>query len=137
MKTNNECIKSNHLSNIGYEGNKMEFCENCDALLVPKKVNGQVVANCPDCDFVKKDGKLETISITDDTRSKDPDGGKMLVLEENSNFIAGRPRKEMFCENCKANQEIEYWEIQTRSADEAPTRFFRCTNCDKNWREYD
>lgn len=116
--------------------NKMDFCENCDALLIPQKVSGVVVAKCPDCNWVKENGKLTKISFTNDTTS-DPEGGKMLVLEDDDGFVAGRPRKEMYCKNCDSHQEIEYWEIQTRSADEAPTRFFRCTNCDKNWREYD
>jgi DNA-directed RNA polymerase subunit M len=129
--------RPNHLTNTLAEVNKMDFCEKCDALLVPQKMQGVVVAKCPDCNWIKENGKLATISITDDTRTKDPEGGKMLVLEENSNFVVGRPRKEMYCSSCESHQEIEYWEIQTRSADEAPTRFFRCTNCDKNWREYD
>ncbi|MCK4973458.1 MAG: transcription factor S, partial [Candidatus Heimdallarchaeota archaeon] len=29
------------------------------------------------------------------------------------------------------------WMVQTRSADESPTRFFRCTACGETWREYD
>ena len=37
----------------------------------------------------------------------------------------------------ETNQMIEYWEIQTRSADESPTRFFKCLSCSKQWREYD
>ena len=36
------------------------------------------------------------------------------------------------CGNDKAYYEIK----QTRSADEAPTRFFTCTACKHSWREY-
>ena len=30
-----------------------------------------------------------------------------------------------------------YKMLQTRSADEAPTRIFTCTNCKHTWRAYD
>lgn len=117
----------------------MTFCEKCDALLIPKKVDGKVISICPDCGWIESNGAATNIQIsfTDDSRSDDPDGGKMLILEEGDNSVAGRPKKEMYCPRCENLQIVEYWEIQTRSADEAPTRFFRCTNCDKNWREYD
>ena len=39
------------------------------------------------------------------------------------------------CPKC-GNMKAEYWEIQTRSADEPPTRFHRCTKCRHTWREY-
>lgn len=118
----------------------MDFCDECDSLLQPRKNNeGKVVAFCPDCNEFK-DGSgnsVNTISITDEDREDDPEGGKMLVLEDTDKRTVGRPSKEMYCSNCKSMQDVEYWEIQTRSADESPTRFFRCLNCDKNWREYD
>lgn len=116
----------------------MDFCETCDSLLQPKKAeSGEVLAYCPDCEEFKEEGNIGTISIKDEDREGDPEGGKMLVLEEQSNRTVGRPSKDMFCPNCEDIQDVEYWEIQTRSADEAPTRFFKCLTCGKNWREYD
>jgi DNA-directed RNA polymerase subunit M len=29
-----------------------------------------------------------------------------------------------------------WWMLQTRSADEATTQFFRCTKCKHTWRNY-
>lgn len=121
----------------------MDFCEDCDTLLQPKKNDdGQVLSFCPDCaEF--KDGDISssgTISVPNEAREdieNDPEGGKMLILEDEDNRTVGRPSKEMFCSNCQSNEEIEYWEIQTRSADESPTRFFKCLTCEKQWREYD
>ena len=115
----------------------MEFCEKCDSLLLPKKINNKVVPFCPDCNESKSNGNLTTISFEDEERKKDPEGGKMLIIESDSNAIAGRPKKQLICPSCQTIEEVEYWEIQTRSADEAPTRFFRCLTCEKNWREYD
>ncbi|RLG10996.1 MAG: transcription factor S, partial [Thaumarchaeota archaeon] len=40
------------------------------------------------------------------------------------------------CPKC-GNREAYYWAVQTRSADEPMTRFFRCTKCGYTWREYD
>ena len=40
------------------------------------------------------------------------------------------------CPECGHNE--AYYELkQTRSADEAPTRFFECASCGHKWRDYD
>lgn len=115
----------------------MNFCPVCDSLLQPKKVGGTVIPFCFDCKEPRGDGSLDKISIEDESRKDDPEAGKILIIEETSNLTVGRSHRQMFCSNCNTLEEVEYWEIQTRSADESPTRFFKCTHCDKNWREYD
>jgi DNA-directed RNA polymerase subunit M len=115
----------------------MDFCNKCDSLLSPKKIGNKVVPFCPDCNESKENGSLGKISFEDEERKNDPEGGKMLIIEDDSNAVTGRSRKEMICPKCQTIETIEYWEIQTRSADESPTRFFRCLTCEKNWREYD
>ena len=40
------------------------------------------------------------------------------------------------CEKC-GNGEAVWWMLQTRSADEATTQFYRCTKCGHTWRNYD
>jgi len=44
-------------------------------------------------------------------------------------------RRRRECEVC-GNKKAWYWLQQTRSADEPPTQFFRCTKCKRVWREY-
>ncbi len=39
------------------------------------------------------------------------------------------------CPQCE-HKEAYFWTSQTRSGDEAETRFFRCTKCKHTWREY-
>lgn len=117
----------------------MDFCDECDSLLKPKRVDDAVVSWCPICKEYRDGDAPKTISVENAARKEienDPDKGKLLILEEDNRTV-GRSSREMFCNTCKANQEVEYWEIQTRSADESPTRFFKCLNCEKQWREYD
>lgn len=45
------------------------------------------------------------------------------------------PIVEMQCKKCDS-MEAETWEIQTRSSDEPPTKFFKCTKCKHTWRDY-
>jgi len=40
------------------------------------------------------------------------------------------------CPKCGHN-EAYYWFMQTRAADEPPTRFYKCTRCGYVWREYE
>lgn len=39
------------------------------------------------------------------------------------------------CPKC-GHRKAEYWEVQTRSSDEPPTRFHKCVECKHTWREY-
>ncbi len=55
------------------------------------------------------------------------------VLEQES---AGLPTTNARCPDC-GNNEAYWWLRQLRSADESEVRFFRCTKCNKTWREYD
>lgn len=115
----------------------MSFCEECDSILQPREIDGKIIPYCPDCEEERLEGNLPTITYTNSERDKDPEGGKILIIEDVSKTTTGRSSKEMYCDNCKTSQQVEYWELQTRSADESATRFFRCINCNKNWREYD
>jgi len=60
-----------------------------------------------------------------------------LVISFTSVFLEleTKPIVEERCEKC-SNKEAYFWTIQTRAADEAETRFFKCTKCNYTWREY-
>ena len=44
------------------------------------------------------------------------------------------PTKKITCYKCGGTEGV-WWVLQTRSADEAPTYFIRCTNCGNTWRQ--
>ena len=46
------------------------------------------------------------------------------------------PTTKAVCPEC-GHTEASWWLQQTRSADEAETRFFKCLKCGHTWREYD
>lgn len=46
-----------------------------------------------------------------------------------------RPTIKIECEKC-GNDEAVWWMLQTRSADEPTTQFYRCTKCQYTWRDY-
>ena len=39
-----------------------------------------------------------------------------------------------WCSGCKKNSKCDYYQLQTRSADEPMTTFFTCLECDKKWK---
>ena len=57
-----------------------------------------------------------------------------LVLDENDGKDV-MPTIEIECEKC-GNNEAVWWMLQTRSADEPTTQFYRCTKCEYTWRNY-
>ena len=40
----------------------------------------------------------------------------------------------MFCSSCKRKTKCDYYQMQTRSADEPMTTFVTCLECDKRWK---
>ncbi len=104
----------------------MEFCPNCDVQL--KNDNG--LLSCPKCKYVKE--KIDKTT----KKSEEIDDG-ILVMEESDldQAKALESTIKIDCEKCH-NQEGVWWSLQTRSADEPETRFYRCTKCNHTWRDY-
>jgi transcription elongation factor S-II len=40
----------------------------------------------------------------------------------------------MYCSSCKRKTKCDYYQLQTRSADEPMTTFVTCLECDKRWK---
>ena len=98
----------------------IEFC-GCGGMMVP--AGGKI--RCRTCGRTV-DRKMDAKIVTQGKR-KD-----VIVFEDND---PGLPRIEKECEKCQ-NSEAFFMVVQTRSSDEPPTRFFRCTRCKHTWREY-
>lgn len=111
----------------------MEFCEECGSLIQPKKIDGKVIMVCPKCGEGKEVEKKDQVIKEEVKREK----GETMVVIENPEEVKTMPTKPMHCSKCKKVQETQYWTLQTRSGDEAPTQFYRCTHCKHTWREYD
>jgi transcription factor S len=102
----------------------MEFCPKCGAILVKKTKN----FGCPRCNYSTKDKiKLKTTETG-------PTKTEVAVISKKDTEIL--PVVEAECEKCK-NKKAYFWTMQTRSSDEAETKFFKCTKCDHTWRNYD
>ena len=109
----------------------MEFCDKCGGLMIPKKSGSRVVLICRRCGR-KKTSKEKKFKIkVSTTRSK----GKIIVLDKKSK-IDVLPKTDISCPKCD-NSEAFWWMQQMRAADEAPTRFYKCTKCGHVWREYE
>jgi len=101
-------------------GNNMKFCPKCKSIMMPKKK--QYVCGCGHKE------EAEAVIITEAASER-----KEVVVVENE--ISVNVIIDAECSKC-GNWKAEYWEIQTRSADEPATRFHKCTKCGHVWREY-
>jgi DNA-directed RNA polymerase subunit M len=109
----------------------MEFCDKCGGLMIPKKSGKRIILICRKCGKKKK-AKEKKFKISVSTEKK---VGKIIVVEERKR-VDVLPKTQMTCPKC-GNDEAYWWMQQTRAADEAPTRFYKCTKCGHVWREYE
>ncbi len=103
----------------------MLFCPNCGSILLPKK-NSKKGLVC-NCGYSSKEVNM-VIKERNVVKS-----GKIGIVDKNVETL---PKTEEECAKC-GNKEAYYWTVQTRAADEAETRFFKCTKCGHIWRSYD
>jgi len=104
----------------------MQFCPKCGSILMPKSVGGKKVMGCS-CGY--KAG-AENVAIKEEVKQA---GKEVHVVEDEENQAL--PLTDYECKKCGHNKAY-FWELQTRSADEAPTRFYKCEKCKKVNREY-
>lgn len=102
----------------------MEFCPRCGAILVQKRKND----GCPRCNYSAK-GRVKL-----KTSEKINEKKEIVVVSEKD--LEVHPIVEETCKKCGHNKAY-FWTMQTRSSDEAETKFFKCVKCAHTWRDYD
>ncbi len=109
----------------------VKFCPKCNSLMIPKNEDGKVFFVCTNvsCGFSEKP-KKDDLNIKEKIESESFD---VEIADSNKEAL---PVVKAVCRKCK-NTEAYFWTVQTRSADEAETKFYRCTKCKHTWREYD
>lgn len=107
----------------------MDYCEACDGLIVPEKKSQETSFKCRSCGkpYEKEGGDLKI------TEKNEEDRKSIDVEDKDTDNL---PTTDWDCPEC-GNDEAYWWMLQTRSADEPETRFFKCTECDHTMREYD
>ena len=110
------------------------FCPDCETLLRKKRnEDGNIVYFCK-CGFETKAQETDRkTSLTDEERKRKGMVTKTLILETTN--IIENPTTDVVCPKCE-HTKAEYFQYQTRSADEPATTFYRCLKCDHKWREY-
>ncbi|VVB82016.1 Transcription factor S [uncultured archaeon] len=101
----------------------MDFCPKCGAVLIQKKTR----EGCPRCSYSSK-GKIKIVS----SEKMDEKQEAIEVIKKEMDTLPVIVEK---CKKC-GNDKAYFWTVQTRSGDEAETKFFKCTKCEHVWREY-
>jgi len=107
----------------------VEFCEKCGSIMVPVKTKdgkGNYLL-CRKCGH-KAYKSVKSFKITETMKKRE----KVTVVDKDFTTL---PTTTKMCPKCE-NMKAFYWVQQTRSMDEPPTQFFKCTKCGYTWREY-
>ena len=105
-------------------------CPKCGGIMVPKRTPKGIVYVCRKCGYTempKEKALVLAKNMHGDTT--------MLTLTEEDKRKNASFTTLVSCPRC-GHTPVQYIEMQTRSADEPPTRFYRCPKCGYKWREY-
>jgi len=105
----------------------MQFCDNCGSMM--KKQDGRMV--CTSCGSSAEQA-TETASFVS---TQEQTGEELIESSPDASFEGKPTADDVTCEEC-GHGEAWYTIKQTGSADEPPTRFFKCKECGNRWREY-
>jgi DNA-directed RNA polymerase subunit M len=106
------------------------FCPKCGTLLRPKKAGKRLIYYCPSCGYESESPPKGNSQVITKVTSESGD----VIIEEESEKISA-PVVEARCPKC-GNDKAYFQIVQTRAADEPPTRIYKCTKCGYSWREY-
>ena len=110
----------------------MEFCPSCKSILLPDRKKRILV--CKKCGYERPLGESQATSqIYVENFSKPKE---TIIVKEGGIMDSPLPVTKVECRKC-GNNKAYYWMMQTRSADEPSTRFYKCTKCGHTWREYE
>jgi DNA-directed RNA polymerase subunit M len=98
--------------------------------MVKENNKSKAMYACDKCGYaegVKKESKP--------IEAKQASNEAVIKVIEDESDIKTLPVTTAECPKC-GNKEAFWWMVQTRSADEPTTQFFRCTKCNYTWRHY-
>ena len=103
------------------------FCPECKSLMISS--GGQL--KCRKCGYIRK------IESTDNmTKKRERIEKEIMIVDDEGEKIRTLPTIQIKCPKCGNNLAF-WWLRQLRAADESEVRFFKCTECDHTWRQYD
>ena len=106
----------------------MQFCDDCGSMMHAQ--DEEMV--CSACGAtVEKDTDRAADFVSTEAQSDDD----VIETEEGANFEGKPTATDVHCDDC-GHDEAWYTIKQTGSADEPPTRFFKCQECGHRWRGY-
>ena len=121
---NDSVALQRHITGVG----KVKFCDECGSTLSTEWENRSY--KCPRCG-VAEPIEVKAVYVNNHT----PVNDKIIVIGKNERKMRTTPQTNALCPKC-GNDRAYWWMVQTRSADESSTQFFRCTRCSRTWREY-
>ncbi|SDM56375.1 DNA-directed RNA polymerase subunit M [Halogranum gelatinilyticum] len=108
----------------------MQFCDDCGSMMVSQ--DGEMVCTSDDCGGTSdRDEDLAAQFVSTEEQS----GDELIETEEGADFEGKPTANDVVCDEC-GHDKAWYTIKQTGSADEPPTRFFKCQECGKRWRGY-
>ncbi len=108
----------------------MQFCDDCGSMMVNR--DGEMVCTDDDCGGTsERDDSLAEQFVSTEEQSDD----ELIETEEGAEFEGKPTATDVTCDEC-GHGKAWYTIKQTASADEPPTRFFKCQECGYRWREY-
>lgn len=108
----------------------MQFCDDCGSMM--KSMGSKMVCTNDECQYTVEKDEEKAAEFISTEEQADSD---VIETEEGANFEGKPTADDVVCEDC-GNTKAWYTIKQTGSADEPPTRFFKCTECGHRWRGY-
>jgi DNA-directed RNA polymerase subunit M len=90
----------------------------------------KVVMLCPSCGYQTEHTREKKVVQVSSEKLE-----AIRVLDSEITKLKTMPTTDVECPKC-GNEKAYWWLVQTRSGDEPPTIFYRCTSCSYTWRQY-
>lgn len=101
--------------------------------MLPKRESGSTMLVCPKCGYsLQARSGYKHSQVVSRRKEKE----RMVIVDEGAKKVGLPIARGIKCPRC-GNEEAFYEVLQTRRADEPPTRIYKCTKCGYVWREYE